>query len=116
MDPVIRGRVAVWGIESDGDTYAAGLITGQRRENQAQEDFCFDQNGFTVSQIFFDQNNVCSVDVIVESGTDLPDVGDDVTIAGLACIVQAGVSKVWEQKGWCKISIPAKKFENLSEA
>ena len=114
MNPVIRGRVAVWGVEATGDTFEAGLITGQKRENGAQEDFIFDTNGFTIGQIFFDQNNACSVDVLVEVGTALPEVGDDITISGIDCIVQSGVTKQWEQKGWCKISVPAKKFANLT--
>ena len=72
-------------------------------------------SGFTIGQIFFDQNNVCRINVIAEADTALPEVGDDIQIAGLSCIVQSGPKKVWEQRGWCKISVEAKKFENLVE-
>ncbi|MFA5058265.1 MAG: hypothetical protein WC485_09145 [Opitutaceae bacterium] len=115
MNPTIRGRVAVWGIETEaGDTWAAGIITGQGHEKAGAEDFLFDGNGFTISQIFFDEQDVCDIDVICEAASAVPDRGDDIQIAGFDCIVQ-GASTKWEQKGWKKLNIKAKKFANLVE-
>lgn len=111
--PVIRGRVAVWGIHADaGDTYYAAIITGQRRGKEAENDFIFDTNGFTITEIFFDNKDKCDVDVICESGTTQPENGDSITIDAIVCQVQSSEVK-WEQKGWKKLSIKATKFANL---
>jgi len=113
-NPVIRGRVAVWGIVTTaGDTYAAGIITGQEKATGGSEDFIFDNEGFTITEIFFDDQDVCKVDVICEAATAVPARGDDVSIAGVDCICQSASTK-WEQKGWKKLSIEAKKFANLT--
>lgn len=114
-NPRIRGRVAVWGIEaSAGDTFAAGLITGQGRKVASDQDVLLDLNGFVIAQIFFNQNDECSVNVICEADTEIPEAGDDIQIAGIDCIVQDADVK-WENKGWKGLTINAKKFVNLVE-
>jgi len=79
-----------------------------------ETDYIFDEDGFTITQIFFDDRDECSIDVLCETATAQPDRGDDVQICGLACIVQDSTLK-WEKKGWKMLNVKAKKFPNLAE-
>lgn len=113
--PVIRGRAAVWGVVTDaGDTFVAGIIQSQNRDITGEEDYIFDNDGFTITEIFFDDRDECSIDILVETGTTPPARGDDITLAGLACIVQKSSLK-WQKKQWAMLTVAAKKFANLTE-
>lgn len=113
--PTIRGRAAVWGIVApEGDTYAGGIIQSQGRESAGEEDYIYDNDGFTITEIFFDDRDECTIDILVEAGTTMPARGSDITIAGLDCIVQKASMK-WTKKGWAMMTVTAKKFANLTE-
>ena len=115
MNAVIRGRAAIWGIVTEaGDTYAAGIVRSQKRGLNADTDEIFDNEGFVISQAFFNQNDECNVEIVCEAGTTPPSPGDDIQIAGIDCIVQNS-NLNWEQKGWKSLQVVAKKFANLTE-
>ena len=112
---VIRGRAAIWGIKTEsGDTYAAGIITNQARVITGEEDFVFDNDGFTIAEVFFDDRDECDINIICESATTPPARSDDIQIVGIDCIVQSAEIK-WDQKGWKLLNVKAKKFANLTE-
>ena len=114
---VIRGRAAIWGIEADsGDTFYSGLILNQAHIIAADEDYIHDNEGFIISEVFFNMRDECDVNVICEDGTDSPSPGDNISIAGVDCIVQGGPELKWQQKGWKVLNIKAKKFLMLTEA
>lgn len=113
---LIRGRSAVWGIATEsGDTYAGGIVQGQEILRDGEVDYIFDDEGFTITEIFFDDRDECSIDVLCEAATALPERGDDIAIAGVDCIVQSATLK-WEKKAWKMLNVKAKKFPNLTEA
>lgn len=111
---LIKGRAAIWGIETTaGDTYVAGIIVDMTHDKDGDTDFVLDGQGFVIAEALFNDQDVCDINVICESGTALPDRGDDIQIAGYACIVQSCGEK-WNQKGWKAINVKAKKFVNLT--
>lgn len=113
---LIRGRDAVWGIATEsGDTYAAGIIVDQDKTKDAEKAYIFDDEGFTISQVFFDHNDQCNINIICETATTEPDCGDDIQIVGIDCIVQ-NCKVAWKQKDWKMLNVTAKKFANLVEA
>lgn len=115
MSVVNRGRAAIWGIEVGGsDTYAAGLVVGQRHGKESATAFVKNQEGHTVGEIFYDDKDQCDIDVDSESGTTLPDTGDDVTIDDVECIVQSAELK-WENEKIKRFSLKATKFALLTE-
>jgi hypothetical protein len=116
MNALVRGRQAIWGIKvSSGDTFAAGIIKSQKRALNADTDEVFDDDGFTIAQAFFNNNDECDIEIICESGTTEPEPGDDIQIVGIDGIVQNS-SVNWDQKGWKSLQVKAKKFANLVEA
>lgn len=112
----IKGRQVIWGIvPGSGDTHSAGIMTRIGRKKASENAFVYDNEGFTITQIFFDDTDEVSVDLMCETATEQPDDGDDVTIAGVAALVQSS-EVLWEQKAVKKLNIIAKKFVNLVEA
>ena len=112
----IKGRQVVWGIvPGAGDTHSSGIITRIGHKKAGAEDFVFDNEGFTIAQIFYDDIDEVSVDVMCESATAIPERGDAITIAGCAALVQSA-EVAWEQKAVKKLNITAKKFVNLVES
>lgn len=115
MSVINRGRAVIWGIESAaGDTHSAGLIVGQGHGKAGGTAFVKDQEAHTVGEIFYDDKDECDIDVDCESGTALPERGDDVTIDGLECIVQ-DCSLKWENEKIKRLNIKATKFALLTE-
>ena len=113
MNATIRGRGAIWGIETTaGDTFAAGLIKSQKHGLKADTDEIRDNQGYVVGEVFFNQNDECDVEILAESATTPPAPGSDIQLAGLDCIVQDSQVN-WEQKGWKSLQVKAKKFVNL---
>jgi hypothetical protein len=112
----IKGRQVIWGIVAGaGDTHAAGIITRIGRKKAGDTEFVYDNEGFTITEIFYNDTDEVSVDVLCEAGTAQPENGDDVTIAGVLALVQTS-DLLWEQKAVKKLNITAKKFVNLVEA
>ena len=108
-----KGRQVVWGIvPGSGDTHASGIMTKIGRKKAGDTDFIFDNEGFTITEIFYNDTDEVSVDVICEAATAQPENGDDIIIAGVAAIVQTS-DLAWEQKAAKKLTITAKKFINL---
>lgn len=112
---VMRGRAAIWGVVTEsGDTHAAGLILSQGRQIVSESDGIADNEGFTITKVYFDQRDECDIDVICEAATAAPDIGDDIQIAGIDCIVESCDLK-WQQKGWKGLNIKAKKYSQMTE-
>jgi hypothetical protein len=116
MNATIRGRAAIWGIVAEaGDTFAAGLILDQGKVITGEEDFIYDNDGNTITEVFFDDRDECDINIICEDTTTDPVRGDDIAIVGDDCIVQSAELK-WKQKGWKVLNVKAKKFSQLVEA
>ena len=114
MNAVIRGRAAIWGIHTEaGDTHAAGIIVDQGYNLTGDEDVVLDDEGFVIAKAYFNDQNQCDINIICESTTAMPDRGDDIQIAGVACMVDSAELK-WDQKGWKKFAAKATKYMNLA--
>jgi hypothetical protein len=114
MSALIVGAAAIWGLTPEtGDTYAAGIIVTQSNKSGADKDFVLDGQGFAIGAAYFNNKNECSIEVVCESGTTPPEPGDEISIAGIDCLVDDSEVK-WNQKGWKMLSIKATKFANLT--
>ena len=109
----IKGRQVIWGIVTGaGDTHTDGIITRIGCKKAGDTEFVYDNEGFTITEIFYNDTDEVSVDLLCEIATEQPNNGDDVTIAGVAALVQTS-ALLWEQKAVKKLNITAKKFVNL---
>ncbi len=111
-NPTIKGDTTVlWG--TGGGTEISGIIVSVRNQRTSEMVEVADNDGFTVSAIFFNQKNECEVEIIVQ--TAYPDLenGDDVTIMGVECIV-LNSEKMWEQKGVRKLRVKATKWDGMA--
>ena len=108
--PIVVGVDALWGV---GNLYT-GIITQVRATKNGEEAFLYDGNGFTITQIFFDLYDEYEVELVFQTGTTWPDIGDLVTIDSVPdMIVQPGGEKMWEQRGWTKLKFRARKYPNV---
>ena len=111
--PKIKGRNAIWGMEhTDGDTYASGLVVDKNWNITGETDFIFDDNGFTITEIFFDDRDELEVNIICESATALPARGDEINLCGISCLVQSA-GLVWNNRKWKMLSVKVTRYVNL---
>lgn len=115
VTPVIKGQAAFWGIPAGG--YGAGVVTRITRDKDGEVAFLYDNNGYTISEILFDDKETFTVEAALDATNftedDVPDRGDVVTIVGVAtCIVQKN-GREYVQKDWRKFSFTAMSFVNL---
>lgn len=114
--PVIVGQSAYWGIPSG--SYGAGVVTRITRDLDGEVAFLYDGNGFTISEILFDDKETFTVELTMDSTnftlSAMPARGAVVTIVSVAtCIVQKrGVT--YAQKEWQAGTFTAMSFVNLA--
>jgi hypothetical protein len=105
---------AYWGMPTG--VYSAGIITRVTRDTDGEVAYLYDNNGYTVTQILFDDKSTFTVELVLDSVTNLspPARGTLVTIDGVAnCIVQK-LGREYVQKDWRKGTFTAMNFVNLS--
>lgn len=111
----IKGQAAVWGIETAYKSLQSGLVRSVTRKVTGEKDYIYDEEGFTIAQIFFDDREEVELEVICASGTAAPANGDTLTISSIAFLVQDS-DLAWEQRGWKKLKTRATYFPNLTLA
>lgn len=106
---------AVWGIESDYRALQSGLVRSVTRKKSGERDVIYDYEGFTIGQVFFDEKEEVSLEIICKSATAVPANGDTLTIGSTSFLVQ-DTEVMWEQRGWKKLKTNATYFPNLTIA
>ena len=113
--PTIQGQSAYWGIPSG--TYGAGVVTRITRELDGEVAFLHDGNGYTISEILYDDKESFTVELVMDATNftlaSLPARGTVITIDSIAtCITQKrGIS--YEQKNWRTSNLTAMSFVNI---
>ena len=80
--PTIVGpNAVVWGTAG---VYASGLITSASKLKTANKRLILDNNGGTVTIVYFDKRNECEFSMIVETAAPDLDIGDQIAIGGVA--------------------------------
>lgn len=112
--PTIKGdNTVVWGT---GGVYASGIITRGSVKTTGEKFLVKDNNGFTVTAIYFDDRNEASFEMITQTSDPSLARGDYITIGGVAnCIVEE-VEKMWEQGGVRKFAVTAVKYSQIPSA
>lgn len=109
--PTIKGdNTIVWG--TDG-VYSSGIITSGRKTRSAQKAQVADNNGFTVAVIYYDHNNSCEFEAVVQ--TALPDleIGDDIEIGGVTTAHIDDIETMWENTREKKYRIRATAYDGI---
>jgi hypothetical protein len=115
ITPTIKGQSAYWGIPAG--SYGAGIVTRITRDLDGEVAFLYDGNGYTISEILFDDKETFTVEMAMDATNftlaSLPTRGTVVTIVSVAsCIVQKR-GLAYEQKGWQTANFTAMSFVNL---
>ena len=108
--PTINGKTALWGM--DGAVFT-GVITSFSKDDDSDEGEILDNNGYRIGSITYNQKSTFSLEILIESTTTLPSVGDLVTIDTIANCIVMTVGKAYGQKDWRKFKFTAKNFINL---
>ncbi len=101
----------MWG---SGGVYASGIITRGNAKTTGEKFLVKDNNGFTVSAIYFDDRNECSFEMIVQTSAPALARGDFITVGGIADCIVEDTDKMWEQNGVMKFSVTAVKYSQIS--
>jgi hypothetical protein len=109
----IKGQAAVWGIESAYQSLQSGLVRSVTRKATGEKDYIYDYEGFTITEVFFDDREEVELEVICKSDTTAPADGDTLTISTVAFLVQDS-DIAWEQRGWKKLKTRATYFPNMT--
>ena len=114
--PNIQGQSAYWGIPSG--TYGAGVVTRITRDLDGETAFLYDGNGYTISEILYDDRETFTVELVMDSVSfpfsALPVRGTVITIDGVATCIAQKRGITYEQKGWRTAHITAVSFANLT--
>jgi len=109
----IKGQSAVWGIESEMQTLQSGIVRSVTRKKTGEKDYLYDYEGFTITQIFFDDREEVELEVVCKSDTVAPTNGATLAIGSVSFLVQDS-DLAWEQRGWKKLRTRATYFPNLT--
>lgn len=109
--PTINGQTALWGM--DGSVYT-GIITSFSRSDKSDEAEILDNNGYRIGDITFNQMSEFSIELLLQTGTTIPTVGDLITLGGVADCIVKSIDQNYVQKDWRKLKFTAKNFVNLT--
>lgn len=110
--PTIKGdNTIVWG--SDG-VYSSGIIVSGRKRRSAQKVLIKDNNGFTVAVIYFDHNNQCEFEAVVQTAVPTLEIGDQIEIGGVAACLIDDIETMWENEREKKYRVVATAYDGLS--
>ncbi len=110
------GVTAVWGVvTAEGDTFAAAKVQSMSVKHGAEQEPLPDKQGETTGLAIYDAKDELTVEVIVETATPEPALGDALKVDAVEGIV-LGSEKKWENKGWKKLAITGTKFHAFPAA
>ncbi len=113
-NPIIKGVNATWGT-GDLDVFdiCNGIVTRASRKKGGADDVIYDENGFTVSKVYFDNQDELSIDLIFGEDTEEPERGGELLFNGCVFLVDE-TELMWEQRGWKKMRVKATFYTNLT--
>jgi hypothetical protein len=109
LDPVIRGTPndVIWGTNNVYNT--ARVIRGTKNE-QTEKDLSLDNNGAPTGSVTIPTLTEYEVEFEVLASTNLPNLGELVTLMGVNnCVVEA-LNQLWERKGRKRCTMKAHSF------
>jgi hypothetical protein len=112
--PKINGlNTIVWGTDGIMDT---GTIITARNMRTGKKEEVPDNFGWTQAVIYFDDQNQCEVEVLLQSDSTAPERGDFVTLFALSNCQVDDVEKMYDQKNVGKYRIKATAYDAIAAA
>ena len=112
----IKGQSAYWGIPSGA--YGAGVVTRITRDLDGEVAFVYDNQGFTVTEILFDDKETFTIELVMDATnftlSSLPVRGTVITIVSVAECINQKRGVVYEQKGLQTANLTAINFVNIT--
>lgn len=72
-----------------------------------------DNDGFTVTVIYFDDRGECSFEMIVQSSAPSLSRGDAITVAGLTNCLVEDTEEIWAEQNVRKFAVTACKYAKI---
>jgi len=112
--PTIKGdNTIVWGSDN---VYASGIIVSGRKLRSAQKAQIADNNGFTVAVIYYDHNDQCEFEAVVQTAVPSLAIGDQISIGGVTTALIDDIEEMWENTREKKYRIRATAYDGVSLA
>lgn len=108
---IVGDNTVLWG---SGGVYGSGIITRGNKQTTGEKVLVKDNNGFTVTAIYFDDQHRCSFEMIVQ--TEAPDFerGDLITVCGVAKCIVEDFNLLFEQAGVRKFTCDAVRYLGMT--
>lgn len=94
----------VWGTENVVSGF--GYVVSARKTNSSERIPVLDNNGVPAGTVYVPQYDEIECEILCESTTNIPAIGDNLTIDGSVGGVE-NVEQAWEQKGIKKLRVRA---------
>ena len=106
-------KSAYWGVKpTTGDTYAEARITKMEVGDEGSVEPLPNKDGETECLCGYDRKRPVSLELIAESTATPPVFMSTITVLGLSVVVEK-CKKMWEYKGWQKLSIDGTSYPYL---
>ena len=104
---------AYWGVvPTAGDTFAECRITKMEVGDEGSIEPLPDNTGETTGLCGYDNKQPVSLEIIMDATVTPPAWMDTIIVLGLSVVCEK-VKKMWEFKGWQKISVDGTCYPNL---
>jgi hypothetical protein len=102
------GVTVVWGTAGVSNQ-GFGKLMSVSRAHGAEREKIPDEEGNTVGAVWFDEDDVLTLEVLCSSAATNPDIADTITADGVSGYVD-NWEKKWDHKGTKKLSIKCTRF------
>src|SRR4051812_17700426 len=110
----IRGDTSVlWGVRGKAGSSVAGILQSVRNQLTGEMVEIPDEDGFTISAVFFNHKNELECSVLVKTSFPVFARGDVVEIGGVTNAMVNDFEKNWENKGVAKYTLKATAFSGI---
>ena len=115
MSAIKKGNAAnfVWDLPSGKQFSAIGRNVSVNKKRGAEQATLPTDDGETDGVVIYDANTELTVEAILPTSGELPDVGDVVTIESTKYVVLEA-SNSWTRKDWAKISLTVKAWDAMT--
>jgi DNA/RNA endonuclease YhcR with UshA esterase domain len=112
--PTLKGDNTVLFGSTGG--YATGIITSATKRSGSEKLEIKDNNGYTVTVVYFDHKKQCEFEMIVQTAAPTLTQGDAVTIGGVANCLVDDTEEMWSNTDVRKFRVRATKYEGMTLA
>ncbi len=109
---VVGDNTVLWGT---GGLYeGTGIITDAEVGDSSDKLEVQDEDGFTVTVIYFNQKKECQFNMVVKTSMPELEIGDVITLAGVANCQVESIRRMWKQNDVAKYAVTAVRYTGLT--